>query len=67
MTHAEIMTTDRKIAYVDNTGEARMFHKEILAAVHTDSTELPEEIADLMTLSFVQISANERRAIVNWA
>ena len=41
--------------------------RQIMAAVHADSTELPEEIADLLTLEFVQIDATERRAIINWA
>lgn len=68
MTHDQIMATERKIAYVNNTGsDMSMFEDEIMAAIHADSTELPEEISDLLTLSYVRISDIENRAILNWA
>lgn len=71
VTHDEIMSTERKIAYVDNTGGAiasdPMMHKLVMAAVHADTTDLPEEIADLVVLTYAQVGATERRAILNWA
>lgn len=71
MTHEEIMATDRKIAYVDNTmgmvSSDPMMHKLVMAAVHADTTDLPGEIADLVVLSYVQIDDSERRAILNFA
>lgn len=71
MTHNEIMATERKIAYVDNTmgmvSADPMLHAAVMAAVHADTTELPEELADLVVLSYVQIDATERRAILNFA
>lgn len=66
MTLEQILATPRKIAYVDNTGEARMFDEQIRAAVYADSTELPSAIADIFKLTYVQIG-DERRAIINWA
>lgn len=71
MTHEEIMATKRKIAYVDNTMGVvcsdPMLHAAVMAAVLADTTELPEELADLLVLTYVQIDATERRAILNFA
>lgn len=71
MNHEQIMATERKIAYVDNTGGSvsadPILHSLVLAAVHADTTELPDDIADLFTLSYVRISDIENRAILNWA
>ena len=70
MKHVEIMATERKIAYVDNTAVISsdpMFHKLVMVAVHADTTELPEELADLVVLSYVRIDATENRAVLNWA
>jgi hypothetical protein len=61
----QILATERKIAYVNNTGvDVRMFDEVIMNAIYADSTELPEEIADLFVLKYVQISPNESRAIL---
>ena len=65
MTLDQILATDRKIAYVNNTGcDVRMFDEVIMSAIYADSTELPEEIADLFVLKYVRISDNEHRAIL---
>lgn len=70
MNHQQIMATERKIAYVDNTGGAisadPLFHQVIMNAVHLDSTELPSELSDIVMLTYVQIDVTERRAILNW-
>lgn len=64
----DILATDRKILFVNNTGhDVSMFENEIRAAIYADSTELPEEIADLLVLSYARISDTENRAILNWA
>lgn len=67
MTLDKILATDRKILFVNNTvSDVSMFENEIRKAIYADSTELPEEIADLLTLTYVRFG-DENRAILNWA
>ena len=64
MTLDQILATPRRIKFVNNTGHnLDMFSKEIDAAIFADSTELPEEIADLIRIEYVQLG-DERRAII---
>lgn len=64
MTLDQILATPRKILYVNNSGcDLAMFENEIRAAIYADSTELPEEIADLIRIEYVKFG-DESRAII---
>lgn len=67
MTLTEILNTPRKIKYVNNTHfDLSMFEKEIDFAIFNNSTDLPEEVSDLIKLTYVRISDTEQRAIISW-
>lgn len=52
--------------YVNNTGaDLREFHNEIVAAIKNGGA-LPEEIADVFTLSLVTVE-DGIRGVVGWA
>lgn len=55
-----------KIILGDNTGGAyRDFESDVLAAVRSGG-QLPDELADIFALTFVEVE-DGTRAILNWA
>lgn len=64
MTLTEILATPRRIAYVDNTGmDLRMWHDQLMAVIEADSTTPPDDLVDLVTITYVELGT-ERRAII---
>jgi len=61
MTLAEILATDRKIKYVNNTGmDLRMFDAELDAMIFANSATPPEDLADLIRVEYVDIGSESR-------
>jgi hypothetical protein len=67
MTLDQILATQRKILYVNNTGvDVSMFDEMFRVAIYANSTVLHDDVADLFTLEYVQLG-NESRAILRMA
>lgn len=61
MTLEQILATDRKIKYVNNSGmDLRMFDAELDAMIFANSTTPPEDLADMIRVEYVQVDEESR-------
>jgi len=64
MTLNEILSTERKIKYVNDSGmDLRMFDAQLDQMIFADSTEPPEDLADIIRVEYVKLG-DERRCII---
>lgn len=61
MTLNQILATDRKIFYVNNTGvDLSWFDKQLGEMIFANSTVPPEDLADVIRVEYVQFGTESR-------
>lgn len=64
MTLDEILATDRKVKYVNNSGmDLRLFDRQLDEMIFANCTTPPEDLADLIRVEYVQIGTESRCVI----